>query len=280
MNTSPNSYAVLRNTILTSMLLLPFIPFALVLAIGYSYFTDSLEAGAVSGMARIAEDHRIMIESFLKERRADLAYVAASQRFEDIGNVEALRAVFDRLKEKSEAFADLGVFDHRGVHVAYQGPYQLTGKNYRNAPWFAEVVKGGYYISDVFLGYRRIPHFVIAVTHPSADGLWVLRATIDSRIFDDLVKSVRIGKTGEAYILNRQGALQTERRSGGRLMETVAQSRRFLSIPREGIHTFVDADEADGEFLYAATWLEGGRWLLVFARKKRMLSKPCERPLP
>ncbi len=43
------------------------------------------------------------------------------------------------------------------------GPYQLSGKVYDQAPWFKAVVKNGFYISNVFLGYRQVPHFVIAV---------------------------------------------------------------------------------------------------------------------
>ena len=64
---------------------------------------------------------------------------------------------------------------------------------------------------------RYLPHFVIAVARADRDRRWVIRATIDSHIFNSLVKTVRIGKTGEAYLLDAQGVFQTERRSGGSL---------------------------------------------------------------
>ncbi len=45
----------------------------------------------------------------------------------------------------------------------YQGPYRLVGRDYGKEEWFGHVLREGYYISDVFLGLRRIPHFVIAL---------------------------------------------------------------------------------------------------------------------
>ena len=41
--------------------------------------------------------------------------------------------------------------------------------------------------------------------------MWVIRATIDTHVFNELVEKVRIGKTGEAYLVNAQGIFQTDR---------------------------------------------------------------------
>jgi two-component system NtrC family sensor kinase len=101
----------------------------------------------------------------------------------------------------------------------YQGPYRLVGRDYGKEEWFGHVLREGYYISDVFLGLRRIPHFVIALKKEEPGKTWVMRATIDTYVFNELVEKVRIGKTGEAYILNRQGIFQTDRRSGGKLLD-------------------------------------------------------------
>jgi len=95
--------------------------------------------------------------------------------------------------------------------VTYQGPYKLIGRDYGAEDWFKEVKKQGYYISDTFLGYRRVPHFIIAITREEPGKTWVLRSTIDTQFFTHLVERVRIGKTGEAYILNENGILQTQR---------------------------------------------------------------------
>ena len=68
-------YAGLKKVILASMILVPLVPFALVLGIGYYYFTGSLENNAIAGMQRIVHDHRQMIESFLMERKSNLDFI-------------------------------------------------------------------------------------------------------------------------------------------------------------------------------------------------------------
>ena len=55
-------------------------------------------------------------------------------------------------------------------------PIKLLFKNYRESPWFKSVMERGIYISDVFTGFRNVPHFVIAVRQSDPDGTWILRA--------------------------------------------------------------------------------------------------------
>jgi len=212
-------YAGLRRSILGSMILVPVIPFVLILGIGYYYFTTSIETSTIASMKRIVEDHRHMIDSFLRERRANLEFILHSYNYDDLADPAVLYNIFTNLQKESSAFVDLGIFNEEGIHVNYQGPYKLVGRDYGKENWFKEVMKEGYYVSDIFLGFRRIPHFVIALKREVAGKAWVVRATIDTYMFNDLVKKVRIGKTGEAYILNVEGIFQTERRSGGNLME-------------------------------------------------------------
>jgi two-component system NtrC family sensor kinase len=262
-----NPYGALKKTILTCMILVPFLPFILALGIGYYNFADSLESNAIATMKRIVEDHRQMIESFLMERKADLEFVLKTHSFEELRRPQALQRVFENLQKTSQAFVDLGIFDENGLHVAYQGPFQLSGKDYQQAPWFKAVIENGFFISDVFLGYRQVPHFVIAIAHAGQDGRWVIRATIDSHIFNDLVNKVRIGKTGEAYLLDAQGVFQTDRRSGGILMHTDPDRAKYGPV-HKGIKTFIETDAWGETFLYATTWLKDNNWLLVVRQEK------------
>jgi two-component system, NtrC family, sensor kinase len=257
-----NPYAALKKTILTSMILVPFIPFILALGIGYYNFAASLEDNAIAAMQRIVRDHRQMIESFLMERKADLEFILNTHSFEELRRPENIEHIFEYLQKESPAFVDLGIFDENGLHIAYKGPYQLSGKDYHQAPWFKAVIEDGFFISNVFLGYRQVPHFVIAVAHTAQGRRWVIRATIDSHIFNDLVKNVRIGKTGEAYLLDAQGVFQTDRRSGGIVMNQDPDRLKYGPV-HAGIKTFIETDALGETYLYATTWLKDNSWLLV-----------------
>jgi two-component system NtrC family sensor kinase len=262
-----NPYAALKKLIFVTMILVPFIPFILTLGIGYYNFAVSLETNTIASMHRIVRDHRRMIESFLVERKADLEFIVNTHRFEELRRPENLDRIFECLQIESQAFVDLGIFDENGLHVAYKGPFQLSGKVYDQAPWFKAVIENGFFISDVFLGFRQVPHFVIAVAQAHQDRPWVIRATIDSHIFNDMVKDVRIGKTGEAYLLDAKGVFQTDRRSGGILMHRDPDRPKYNPV-HEGIKTFIETDASGETYLYATTWLKDKSWQLVVRQEK------------
>jgi len=259
----------IKRAILTNMIIVPFIPFLLAMGVSFYFFTAALENKTTSSLKRIVGDHRDMIESFLMERKSDLELIINTFDFEQINQKESIDRIFENLKNRSGAFVDLGLFDFRGVHVCYSGKYQLKGKDYKEALWFKEVMEKGYYISDIFLGYRNVPHFVIAVKQYTGGKTWVLRATIDTLFFDRLVSKVRIGRTGESYILNRTGIAQTERRSGAvRVMEKDPEyADSFLS--ESHIHTFIHSDAAKRKYLYATAGLKNRDWLLVVRQEKQ-----------
>ena len=262
-----STYSTVRRFVLANMIILPLIPFLLALGIGNHSFSRSIHNSTIAAMERIADDHRQMIESFLQERKNDLELIVRNIPFFELIAPQTLSTVFGNLQRTSSAFVDLGIFDDAGVHRAYHGPYDLSGKVYSDTLWFKKTIENGVFISDVFLGYRNIPHFVIAVSKQEKGRTWVIRATVDSQRFNTLVRQIRIGKTGEAYLLNRQGVLQTDRRSGGNLMETPRET--LPPVPESTlIHTFIHREPGSEAFLYATTWLNDRNWLLVVRQEE------------
>ncbi len=263
----PHHFMSVRRLLLASMLLVPAVPFMVTLMIGHFYFSTSLETGAVSVMRRIVTDHGRIIDAFLAERKADLEFILESSRSSELKRPEELTRILGLLRKKSSAFVDLGVFDASGLHVAYEGPYALAGKNYKNSDWFKEVISKGTYISDVFLGYRQVPHFVIAVMRENEGRKWILRATIDTELFSNLVESARIGDTGEVYLLNAEGKYQTVSRGAVDLMQKDAEIERFPTAGRQ-VTTFIQTDGQGNIYLYAITDLQEKNWRLVARQEK------------
>ncbi|MBU4316466.1 MAG: ATP-binding protein [Proteobacteria bacterium] len=250
-----------------AMIMVPVGTFITILCIGYFTFSHTIETRTMQTLKRIVNDHRHMIESFLMERKASLEFVADSYTFDDLMKPKMLGDILERLQRESNAFLDIGVFNDSGVHVAYHGPYKLTGKNYSNEEWFKTVTRQGYYISDAFMGFRNTPHFIIAVTRKMNGHTWVLRATIDTYVFNDLVENIRIGQTGEAYIINAQSLFQTKRRSGGNLLEMDTDEILFPENDSES-HTFLAKSKDGIKYLYAVTWMKDKHWLLVVRQEE------------
>ena len=164
---------------------------------------------ALAGMAR---DRRELVDLFLRGQETALASAVALHAPAELTDAR-LPALF-RAMDGSGVITDLGVVDGRGDHLAYVGPFRsaLATRNYAGAAWFAEVMRAGRYVSDVFPGYRNVPHIVVAVA--DARRAWILRATIDSGFFNGLVASANVGPGGDAFIVDRRGALQTPSRHG------------------------------------------------------------------
>jgi two-component system NtrC family sensor kinase len=100
-------YARLRKLILATMILVPAIPFYIVMGIGYYYFTTSIENSTMASMKRIVEDHRQMIETFLRERKSDLQFVAESYTFDNLADPIYVYKVFNLLQTNCR-LRDLG----------------------------------------------------------------------------------------------------------------------------------------------------------------------------
>jgi len=248
--------------ILFRVLLVPFIVMMVVFGTLIYYFAINLHREVRGELGYIAAGHSQLIEQFLRERSYDIQNAACVNNPEELSVDVQLREVFYEMQQRSSAILDLGLFDDQGDLISYIGPYNLQGKNYAQAEWFRQVQGKGIHISDVFLGYRNHPHFVIAVRKEESARAWYLRATIDTFFFNDLVEDIHVGKTGEAYLINREGVFQTRRRSGGNLME-IDPDHGSYKIEDNDIASFTANSQEGEKYHYAIQRLSSTGWLLV-----------------
>ncbi len=212
------------------------------------------------------EDHRKDIERFLSEQTSKLQLIARTHELEQLIKPGSLQTVFELFNQDIRTLTDLGVIAENGYHLAYVGAYDLWARNYSREFWFDQAMQKGIYVSDMFMGFRKEPHFIIAVTHSKGDRKWILRATINTEAFRSLVENVRIGRTGQVYLLNAEGVFQTSARVSGAIMEK-------SSYPMESYHEGLRTRTLDGlrdaqgrerpRQIACQAWLQDPRWLLV-----------------
>jgi len=130
-----------RRMILLRVLLVPFVAVLLVFGTLVYYFATNLGGQVRDKLEYLAKGHQSLIEQFLRERSADLQYVASASSLANLSANDHIQVELDHLQTLSKAFFDLGVFDAEGNHIAYAGPYPLKGKNYANTEWFKRVQK-------------------------------------------------------------------------------------------------------------------------------------------
>jgi two-component system NtrC family sensor kinase len=254
-------YRRMRNRIVAALLVVSFVPLMLIGGATYHYAFSALKQRTREYLDQKVLGHKKSIDQFLFERLLDVRLLAETTPLSSLVVPGALARAFEALQEGCGCFVDLGVISEGGRHLAYVGPYDLLDKDYRQAPWFAAVMERGVFISDVFLGFRNVPHFVIAVREQSDRQVYVLRATIDAAYFDAVVSEVIGSGKGDAFVVNREGIFQSAPRHGGRRM---GQSE-YRAVDRfEGVRL----EERPRE-LYASVWLERVPWLCVVKLDKR-----------
>jgi len=259
-------YRLLKRNLILSVILVSITPMILVSSIILHQFNKSYHEKINAHLEELIHKHKQNIDSFLKEKLGDIRTLSNSFSF---GQMKDETFLQDRLKLLQQSygpvFVDLGVINAVGEQVAYAGPFKLGRAQYSGADWFHEASEREHYKSDVFLGLRGLPHFIIAVTGicetEDMKGIckgkkWILRATIDFVAFNNLVEKIRVGETGFAFILNTDGKFQTTP-----LQDIKPDSQpysEFLSYgekAREDIPIFETRDESGNKNIYAAAYL-------------------------
>ncbi len=245
-------------------------PMILVSALILFQFHNSFEEKVNAHLTTLVKKHKQNIDVFLNERLANIRFLARTFTFEELANESFLQDRLAALQEDfGPVFVDLGVVNARGIQVAYAGPFKLGMALYSTADWFQRAMKSNSFISDVFLGLRGLPHFIVAVRENWKGDEWILRATIDFVAFNNLVEHIRIGETGFAFILNRKGEFQTKP-----FQELVASKDPYLELLRSdnssnGKPLKIGRMKGEGgeKNIYVAASLKDGEWLLVYQQK-------------
>jgi len=242
-------------SVVLSLLLAAFLPLILIGG-GMQYYAASiLKQRILESLHTEVINHKTAIDQFLSERAMDIKLVAQNIPLASLKDPIALERIFQSLCREAPYFSDLGILNAQGQHLNYVGPYKLMSKNYTDAFWFVEVMNKGFYISDVFLGFRNTPHFIMAFKEVSDEGIWVIRATIGTAYFNDIVRIIKSKRSGDAYLINKDGIYQTTPSIAGKLMA----SSGFQNIDHfEGVRQM-----EKGKQILMMIWQEKAPWISV-----------------
>jgi two-component system NtrC family sensor kinase len=264
-NTSPYYRALTRKMVLI-VIVVSFTPMILVTGIILNHFSVSHHEKVYAHLGELVQKHKQNIDNFLQEKLNEIMFLADTFSYSQFSDESFLNHQLASLRRNfGTVFVDLGVVENSGRQAAYAGPFKLEKANYADSHWFEQALKRRTYISDVFLGLRGMPHFIIAVRNRFADKPWILRATIDFVSFNNLVENVRVGETGFAYILNRAGQFQTKP-----LVEFSPGKGcygHFFSCEEpaaKGIRISERQDESGRKSIYVTALLKNDDWLLVY----------------
>ena len=269
---SPDRYIALRRNIVILMIVVTIVPLTFMAVINHYQYQTSLKNEIINPVQVLVSKTKHSFELFLEERLSIVRFIASTYSFAELSDAKTLNRIFRTLRTEFGGFIDLGLFDHNGIQVGYSGPYaHFMGRDYSKQEWFEEAQVRGTYVSDVFMGYRKLPHIAIAIQHMPPEGLsWILRATIDTDKFDTLIASMGLDPESDAFLVNRDGILQTYSKFYGKVLE-----RCPFSIPRgASITTVVEGNDHRGnEVILAYAQLSKPDYTLVVVKPRSVVLK-------
>ena len=99
-------------------------------------------------------------------------------------------------------------------------------------------------------------------------GEFILRATVDFEAFSRLVEAIRVGETGFAYIINKQGELQTQYSSSFEERVPLAAWSSSGS-KQETVSSCTTQDNSGQDYVQVSVPLKNGDWRLVYQQNSQ-----------
>ena len=251
--------------------LVSLVPLVVMTVVNYMEYQKVFHTEMLQPIANLTSNTKRSLESFIAERRSALTFIVAEKTFEELCDVEELKTTFSNLKKSFGGFVDLGVIDKEGKQRSYVGPYDLLGKNYTQQTWFHEVCLRDVFVSDVFEGYRGFPHFVIAVKHEENQGeFYILRATFDTEILSQRLQALELHPSSDAFVVNKEGVLQTQSRYYGKIFEKIPIAPPYYSSQAE----VVEQEDPKGELLAIGYgYIERSPFILMIVERPKDIMK-------
>jgi len=254
-------YRRLRRRLQLALFTAFMVPLAILSLYFHSQFNFTLRESGKLHLTTLAESQRNTIDLFLQERVVNIFNLFHGGDFRLPPSPEDMRRYLQNLLEMNDAFVDVGFLDASGNQVGYAGPYiQLQGKDYTGESWLEILMNQdqSYHISDIYLGFRKKPHFTIAVKQMFDGKPWVMRATLDPDKFYRFLRTIGKGKGTDSALINHEGKYQVVDPDHGELLGPSP----YMPPEPGGSGAHEIAANGDSE-LFAYAWLGEVPWVLV-----------------
>ncbi|NHZ46445.1 sensor histidine kinase [Nitratidesulfovibrio liaohensis] len=269
---APERYQALRRKITLLLTTAAVVPLLILSVINYHQYRATLTREIVTPVRGLVNKTRHSFELFLAERASTVSLISQVYTPAELADERNLNRIFRAVKGEFPGFIDLGLIDENGVHASYVGPYNLKGKDYSSADWYQQTRVKGVYVSDVFMGFRRFPHIVIAVQRMTDDGhSWVLRATIDTGQFDRLIASMGLEPESDAFLVNTAGVLQTASRFYGAVLDQLPLPMPPMTYETATLET---TDPAGRDVFITYTYFQHADFVLMAVKPRADIFKP------
>ncbi|HQA03909.1 MAG TPA: ATP-binding protein [Thermodesulfovibrio thiophilus] len=240
------------------------IPLVIVVTITYLWIDQIVHTEFKNNLKWQMEETRHALEFFISERISALKFLVNSYPENYFSDEKKFVQLFSNFKSEFEGIVDMGIIDDRGIQLLYTGPYNLKGKDYSQADWFKEMFFRTDYVTSVFLGYRKIPHFSIVIKKESSyhDKFWLLRVSINMDVLQKLISNLEISSMDDVFLLNNEHILQTNSKLFGNVLEPLKLNNLKIKSDKKNVSIYdIELNKKQAYISYVP--IKDTPWILV-----------------
>jgi two-component system NtrC family sensor kinase len=258
---SAEHYRALRRSTIVRLSLLYLSPVVVLAVYFLVQYNAVLSETRRLHLKAIAESQANTLDLFLSERLVNLSNLIDDPTLQIPPTSDVLAHELSRLKKISDAFVDIGFFDSSGVQTVYEGPFpSLEKRSYSSEDWYSTLLEqqSSFIITDIYLGFRQRPHFTLAVSRVTHEGLVVFRAPLDPEIIYEYIRSLEGAHEVVTSIVNSGGLYQLVTPDVGNPLDASS----FVP-PRSPRHGAAQVRVNGSSMTYAYCWLKSADWSLT-----------------
>ncbi len=199
------------------------LPLIIMLLVNHYEYKRVFRAEMMSPIYCLVSNTQRSITSFFSGREAVLQFISEDIQLEEVSD-QKLGKIFTNLKKIFGDFVDLRVIDSNGNQRAYAGPGHLRSADQSDQAWYKEVKRQGIYVSDMFRGSDGSVYFLIALKYDrNPEDSFILEANMDAKTIEGLIDALALERPSmDAFIINKEGVLQTSSDSYGNVLEKLS----------------------------------------------------------
>lgn len=198
------------------------VPLLAMVLIDYNVTRHSVMSENRLRVSRATSNARGTLTHFLDERKFALEFIVQMEEYSDLRDSARLGELLKGLQQNFRGFEDLSLLKSDGSVVEHVGPGARSNHSLSREECLRGLAKG-VCISEVFRGNRDAPHMSMAVRCPgNGEGEdCILHATLDMEKFYQVLSSLDRPDDGDAFVVNKEGTLQTPTRRHGDVFDKV-----------------------------------------------------------
>ena len=233
-------------------------------------------ANIANQLENVANDKAALLERWISERKADIAVIAGSEILKTMD--PARIAPYLKLVGENYKVYNGFVVVSRGGAIIFNSTGEPMDK--MRTELCRQSMSGKVFISGVSLDPERkesVFHISAPILGSAGEIKGAVCATVGTGAISSIILKVSLGKTGECYLVDKDGTFLAHREPRRILSENIAQSQSFKNIFGGEYRKATYTDYRGIEVLGTSRKVAGTEWYLVVEQDQDEFFKSADR---